>query len=137
MIKFDSNSKKLLFYFLRTAVAFIFLQTLFYKFTGAPESVLIFTKLGIEPWGRIGTGVLELIAAILLFVPGSNSIGALLGLGLMSGAIFSHLFVIGVEQENDGGLLFFLALGSAAICAFLLWMERQTLTSVLRKRFQK
>lgn len=91
----------------------------------------------MEPWGRIGTGVLELFASILLFVPGFNWFGSLLGLGLMSGAIFSHLFVIGIEQENDGGLLFFLALSSAAICALLLWMERETLTSVLRKRFQK
>ncbi|PJZ41731.1 DoxX-like family protein [Leptospira kmetyi] len=137
MFQSESFPKKFLLYIPRAAVAFIFLQTLFYKFTGAPESVLIFTKLGIEPWGRIGTGVLELIAAVLLFVPGFNWFGSLLGLGLMSGAILSHLFVIGIEQENDGGLLFFLALASAAICALLLWTERETLTSVLRKRFQK
>ncbi|EMM93019.1 DoxX-like family protein [Leptospira interrogans serovar Pyrogenes str. L0374] len=106
MFKIDSLKKRLLKY-LRGIVAFIFLQTLFYKFTGAPESVAIFSKLGIEPWGRIGTGILELIVSILLFIPGWSWLGSLLGLGLMLGAILSHVFVIGIEQENDGGFLFF------------------------------
>lgn len=122
-------------YCLRTIVALVFLQTLFYKFTGASESVAIFSKLGMEPWGRIGIGILELVASILLFTPGWNWFGSLLGLGLMSGAIFSHLFVIGIEQENDGGLLFLLALGNMFLCGLLLWLERNTLTAVLRKRF--
>ncbi len=122
-------------YCLRTIVALVFLQTLFYKFTGASESVAIFSKLGMEPWGRIGIGILELVASILLFMPGWNWFGSLLGLGLMSGAIFSHLFVIGIEQENDGGLLFLLALGNMFLCGLLLWLERDTLTAVLRKRF--
>ncbi len=91
----------------------------------------------MEPWGRIGTGILELIVSILLFVPGWNWFGSLLGLGLMSGAVFSHLFVIGIEQENDGGLLFFLALGNALICVVLLCLERKTVTAVLRKQIQK
>ncbi len=122
-------------YCLRTIVALVFLQTLFYKFTGASESVAIFSKLGMEPWGRIGIGILELVASILLFTPGWNWFGSLLGLGLMSGAIFSHVFVIGIEQENDGGLLFLLALGNMFLCGLLLWLERDTLTAVLRKRF--
>lgn len=122
-------------YCLRTIVALVFLQTLFYKFTGASESVAIFSKLGMEPWGRIGIGILELVASILLFMPGWNWFGSLLGLGLMSGAIFSHVFVIGIEQENDGGLLFLLALGNMFLCGLLLWLERNTLTAVLRKRF--
>ncbi len=122
-------------YCLRTIVALVFLQTLFYKFTGASESVAIFSKLGMEPWGRIGIGILELVASILLFMPGWNWFGSLLGLGLMSGAIFSHVFVIGIEQENDGGLLFLLALGNMFLCGLLLWLERDTLTAVLRKRF--
>lgn len=122
-------------YCLRTIVALVFLQTLFYKFTGASESVAIFSELGMEPWGRIGIGILELVASILLFTPGWNWFGSLLGLGLMSGAIFSHLFVIGIEQENDGGLLFLLALGNMFLCGLLLWLERDTLTAVLRKRF--
>lgn len=122
-------------YCLRTIVALVFLQTLFYKFTGASESVAIFSELGMEPWGRIGIGILELVASILLFTPGWNWFGSLLGLGLMSGAIFSHVFVIGIEQENDGGLLFLLALGNMFLCGLLLWLERDTLTAVLRKRF--
>ncbi|TGK27857.1 DoxX-like family protein [Leptospira yasudae] len=135
----DPSRKKILLYLLRTIVAFIFLQTLFYKFTAAPESVAIFSKLGAEPWGRIGTGILELAASILLFLPDPRLrwTGALLGLGLMSGAILSHLFVIGIEQENDGGFLFFLALASAVVCALLLWLEKETLTDVLRKRNRK
>ncbi|EMF92484.1 DoxX family protein [Leptospira santarosai str. ST188] len=135
MSTFHSSKKKLLLYCLRTIVALVFLQTLFYKFTGASESVAIFSKLGMEPWGRIGIGILELVASILLFTPGWNWFGSLLGLGLMSGAIFSHLFVIGIEQENDGGLLFLLALGNMFLCGLLLWLERNTLTAVLRKRF--
>ncbi|ALO28268.1 MULTISPECIES: hypothetical protein [Leptospira] len=131
------SSKKLLLYCLRTIVAFILLQTLFYKFTGASESVAIFSKLGVEPWGRIGTGILELVVSILLFLPGWNWLGSFLGLGLMSGAVFSHLFVIGIEQENDGGLLFLLALGNAILCILLLWLEKDILTTVLRKRFLK
>ncbi|EMO72602.1 DoxX family protein [Leptospira santarosai] len=135
MSTFHSSKKKLLLYCLRTIVALVFLQTLFYKFTGASESVAIFSKLGMEPWGRIGIGILELVASILLFMPGWNWFGSLLGLGLMSGAIFSHVFVIGIEQENDGGLLFLLALGNMFLCGLLLWLERNTLTAVLRKRF--
>lgn len=106
MFKIDSLKKRLLKY-LRGIVAFIFLQTLFYKFTGTPESVAIFSKLGMEPWGRIGTGILELIVSILLFIPGWSWLGSLLGLGLMLGAVLPHVFVIGIEQENDGGFLFF------------------------------
>lgn len=94
----------------------------------------IFSKLNAEPWGRIGTGVLELFASVLLFVPGFGWSGALLGVGLMSGAILSHLFVIGIEQENDGGFLFFLALTSAFVCLLLLWAERDRLTEFVRKR---
>ncbi|PJZ52493.1 DoxX family protein [Leptospira adleri] len=134
MSAFDLSKKNLILICLRILVALIFLQTLFFKFTGAPESVAIFSKLNAEPWGRIGTGVLELFASVLLFVPGFGWSGALLGVGLMSGAILSHLFVIGIEQENDGGFLFFLALTSAFFCLLLLWAERNRLTEFVRKR---
>ncbi|OOV44116.1 DoxX-like family protein [Leptospira kirschneri serovar Pomona] len=137
MFTIDSFKKKILLNCLRGIVAFTFLQTLFYKFTGASESVAIFSKLGMEPWGRIGTGILEFIVSILLFIPGWNWLGSLFGLILMSGAILSHMFVIGIEQENDGGLLFFLALGNAVICTLLLWQEKEILTRILRKHFQK
>ena len=95
---------------LQIVVAVILLQTLFFKFTGAAESVHIFSTLGAEPWGRIGSGVVELIAAILLLVPATVTIGAVLALGVMVGAIMSHLTVLGIEVQNDGGLLFALAL---------------------------
>lgn len=95
---------------LRIVAAAILLQTLFFKFTGAPESVYIFTKVGAEPWGRIGSGVVELIAAILLLTPRYNWAGSLLALGMMAGAIGSHLTLLGIEVQGDKGLLFSLAM---------------------------
>jgi uncharacterized membrane protein YphA (DoxX/SURF4 family) len=109
----------------RVAAAVILLQTLFFKFTAAPESVYIFTKVGLEPWGRIGSGVAELIAAILILIPATTWLGAGLALGIMAGAIFSHLTVLGVVVMNDGGLLFGLALAVAAFSAVLLFLQRR------------
>src|SRR5215470_20330019 len=94
---------------LRIVAAVILLQTLFFKFTAAPESVYIFTKVGAEPWGRIASGVVELIAAALLLTPRFNWLGSLIALGVMAGAILSHLTVLGVEVQGDKGLLFSLA----------------------------
>jgi len=94
---------------LQLVVAGILLQTLFFKFTGAAESVYIFSTLGAEPWGRIGSGVAELIAAILLLVPATSTVGAALALAVITGAIFSHLTVLGIDVQGDGGLLFSLA----------------------------
>lgn len=94
---------------MRLVVAGILLQTLFFKFTGAAESVYIFEALGVEPYGRIGSGVVELIASVLIVLPSTVAIGALLSLGVMTGAIFSHLAVLGIEIMGDGGLLFALA----------------------------
>jgi putative oxidoreductase len=102
--------KTILSWILRLIAAVILLQTLYFKFTGHPESVELFTKLGVEPWGRIGTGIIELVASILLLVPATVFIGALLGVGLMAGAIVSHLTVIGIESKGDGGQLFYLAI---------------------------
>lgn len=95
---------------LQVLVAVILLQTLFFKFTGAEESVYIFTRVGAEPWGRLGSGVLELIAAAMLLTPSLVAYGAILTVGLMSGAILSHLTILGIEVKGDGGLLFGLAL---------------------------
>ena len=104
---------------LQLVVAVILLQTLFFKFTGAAESVYIFSTLGAEPWGRIGSGIVELIAAILLLVPATVTVGATLALIVIVGAILSHLTILGIEVQGDGGLLFLLALtvfvGSAVI----------------------
>jgi len=95
---------------LRIAAAIILLQTLFFKFTAAPESVYIFTKVGAEPWGRIGSGVIELIAATLILTPRFTWLGSLLAMGVMAGAVLSHLIVLGIEVQGDKGLLFALAL---------------------------
>jgi putative oxidoreductase len=115
---------------LQLLVAGILVQTLYFKFTGAPESVFIFSTLGLEPWGRYGSGVAELVASVLLIAPGYASIGALLSIAVISGALVSHLTVLGVEVMGDGGLLFGLAvivlLGSAAI----LWLRRRELVAL-------
>jgi uncharacterized membrane protein YphA (DoxX/SURF4 family) len=109
----------------RVAAAVILLQTLFFKFTAAPESVYIFTKVGLEPWGRIGSGIAELTAAILILIPATTWLGAGLALAVMAGAIFSHLTVLGIVVMNDGGLLFGLALAVAACSAVLLFLQRR------------
>ena len=95
---------------LRITAAVILLQTLFFKFTAAPESIYIFTKVGAEPWGRIGSGIVELIAASLILTPRFTWLGSLLAIGVMAGAILSHLTVLGIEVQDDKGLLFALAL---------------------------
>ena len=105
---------------LRLVAAIILLQTLFFKFTASPESVYIFTKVGMEPWGRIGSGVAELIAAVLILIPRTTWLGALLAIGIMSGAIFFHLTTLGIEVQGDGGLLFLYALIVFICCAILL-----------------
>jgi uncharacterized membrane protein YphA (DoxX/SURF4 family) len=109
---------------LQIIAAVILLQTLFFKFTAAPESVYIFKTLGLEPWGRIGTGIVELIASVLLLTPRTVTIGAIIALGVMSGAIFSHLTKLGIVVMNDGGLLFGLALTVFGCCAMVLFMRR-------------
>jgi len=105
-----SRAQTVVSWLLQLAVAGILLQTLFFKFTGAEESVYIFSTLGVEPWGRIGSGIVELMAAVLLLVPALAPLGALLAMGVMAGAIVSHLTVLGIEVMGDGGLLFGLAL---------------------------
>lgn len=125
---------------LRLLVAGILFQTLFFKFTGAPESVYIFTKLGWEPWGRIGSGVVELIAVILLLIPATVPYGALLALGVISGAIMSHLTKLGIAVVNsdgtsDGGLLFALALVVFVGSAVLLLIHRHAIPVVGQRLF--
>jgi putative oxidoreductase len=109
---------------LQLVVAGILLQTLFFKFTGAAESVYIFSTLGAEPWGRIGSGAVELIAAILLLVPATTTVGAALALAVITGAIFSHLTVLGIDVRGDGGLLFSLAVTVFVASALILLLRR-------------
>jgi putative oxidoreductase len=122
-----TKTQKIVAWVCRIAAAVILLQTLFFKFTAAPESVYIFTKVGLEPYGRIGSGVAELIAAILILIPATTWLGAGLALAVMFGAIFSHLTVLGVQVMGDGGLLFGLALAVAICSAVLLFLQRRRL----------
>lgn len=115
---------------LQVIVAIILLQTLFFKFTGAKESVYIFSKLGLEPWGRIGSGIAELIAAALLLIPATIPFGALLSLGVISGAIMSHLTKLGIEVQGDHGLLFALAVVVFIGSALILFIRRHSLPLV-------
>lgn len=119
-----SQPQKIASWLLRLVAAAILLQTLFFKFTAAPESVYIFTTLHLEPWGRIGIGVLELIASILLFIPRLTWAGAGLALGLMGGAIMSHLTQLGIVVQNDHGELFALAVTVAICSALVLFLHR-------------
>jgi putative oxidoreductase len=111
-------------------VAIVLLQTLYFKFTAHPDSVYIFSTLGMEPWGRIGVGVSELITAVLLLINRTKWLGALLGLGTISGAIFFHLFILGIDVNGDHGKLFFLALIVFFGCLIILWKERKSLPIV-------
>ena len=111
-------------------VAAILLQTLFFKFTGAPESVYIFETLGLEPVGRIGSGIAELVASVLLLVPGTAALGALVAAGVITGAIGAHLTRLGIEVQGDGGLLFGLALVVFVGSLLILWLRRAELPIV-------
>lgn len=119
------NKLALFFWSLRLLAALIMLQTLFFKFSGAEESVYIFSQLGIEPWGRIGTGIAELIASILILIPRTTPLGALLGLGIMSGALLFHLTKLGIVVRDDHGQLFIYAVLVFISCLILAWSFRK------------
>jgi uncharacterized membrane protein YphA (DoxX/SURF4 family) len=106
---------------LRLLAAVIMLQTLYFKFTGHEQSVALFTQLGMEPWGRIGTGVLELIASILILYPRTTGWGAALGLGLMSGAIFFHLTKLGIVFAGDAVLFIYAVI--TFVCCLILFIK--------------
>ena len=116
------NLKTIGTWVLKLIAAYIMLQTLFYKFSASEESVYIFSQLGMEPWGRIGIGILELIASILMLYPRTTFFGSLLAIGLMLGAIGAHFTKLGIVVKNDGGQLFIYALIvliSSIILAFI------------------
>jgi uncharacterized membrane protein YphA (DoxX/SURF4 family) len=121
-------------FLLRLIVAIILVQTLYFKFTGAPESVYIFTTLGMEPAGRIGSGIVELLAAILILIPSTTWLGALLALGTISGALFFHLTKLGIVVMDDDGTLFILACIVFVGSLILLWKNRKKIP-VIGKRF--
>ena len=127
---------------MQLVVAGILLQTLFFKFTGAEESVYIFSTMGrflniasVEPWGRIGSGVVELIASLLLLVPITASLGAIVAMAVLGGAILSHLAILGIEVKGDGGLLFGLAV-AAFVCSAIVLVLRRSEIQVLSRLFQ-
>jgi putative oxidoreductase len=116
----------------RIVIAIILVQTLFFKFTGAEESKYIFTTLmgESEAVGRIGSGIVELIAVVLLFIPQTTWLGAVLALGTMSGAIFSHLTKLGISVKDDGGLLFGLAITVFVLSLAVLYFNRKEIPFV-------
>lgn len=120
---------------LRLIAAGILLQTLFFKFSGARESIYIFSTLGVEPWGRIGSGVFELIASILLLVPATVVFGALMALTATGAAIVFHLTKLGIAltEVGDRGELFTLAVVVVAASAGLLYLHRQDLLMIAAK----
>lgn len=118
---------------LKLIAAFIMLQTLYFKFSGAEESVFIFTQMHMEPWGRYATGIAELAASFLILYKPTATIGAILALGIMSGAIFSHLFVLGIDVKNDHGLLFSYALVVWLAALVLVWLNRQQILDFFGK----
>jgi len=112
---------------LRIIAAAILIQTLRFKFTAHPDSVYIFTQVGLEPYGRIGIGILELVAAISLLISKTVWLGAGLTLGILSGAIAMHLGTLGIEINGDGGTLFYMALGTWLLALILLWLNRKNI----------
>ena len=134
-MKLPTKTQRIVSWICRLTAAVILLQTLFFKFTGAPESIYIFTKVGLEPWGRYGSGVVELIAAVLLLSRCHCWLGALLALGVMGGAIISHLTKLGIVVQDDGGLLFALALTVAVTSAVTAFLHRSQIP-FLPERFK-
>jgi hypothetical protein len=134
-----NRNRSIALFLLSAYIAFVFVQSLFFKFTGSVESIFIFSTLrdwsGIglfEPFGRFFIGSCELVASVLLFIPRARIFGAGIALGIISGAIVFHLFTpLGVEIMGDGGLLFMLACGVWIASAAILWLERAKVTALL------
>lgn len=113
--------------------AIILLQTLYFKFSGSPESVYIFETVGLEPWGRYAVGIMELLAGVLLLIPGLSWLGALLGLTVISVALLFHITLLGIEVMGDGGALFYLATTVFISCSAILWLRRAELKTTIKK----
>jgi uncharacterized membrane protein YphA (DoxX/SURF4 family) len=127
----------LIYWGVRLIAAILMLQTLYFKFTGSEESVYIFSQVGMEPWGRIGVGVLELIASVLLVINATAWLGGVIALGLMGGAIVMHLTILGIEVQGDGGQLFYYALIIAVCSAVVLVFNKARISDVIKKVIRK
>jgi FtsH-binding integral membrane protein len=126
----------ILTWLVKLTAVIILIQTLFFKFTGAEESVYIFSKLGVEPYGRIASGIVELVASVLILIPRTTLLGALLGFFTMLGALLSHLLILGIVVQNDGGTLFILALITFLCCALLMYQNKKEISGLLKYRFK-
>lgn len=131
------NRSAILYWTARLVAAIVMFQTLFFKFTASEESVYIFTTVGMEPWGRLGVGALELIAAVLLLIPATAWLGGVLALGLMLGAIGMHLTILGIVVQNDGGYLFMLAILVALCSVYILFCNANKIIGLLAPFRQK
>ena len=119
------KTKTVVSWTLQLLAAAILAQTLFFKFSGAEESKYIFRTLGVEPWGRVASGLIELVAVVFLLVPQTVTLGALIALGVMAGALVSHLSKLGIVVQDDGGLLFCLAITVFVSSAGILIVRRR------------
>jgi putative oxidoreductase len=127
------NFQPILFWGARILAAIIMAQTLYFKFTASEESVYIFTTVGMEPWGRIGIGVLELIASLLILIPSTVWLGSILAVGLMAGALGMHLTLLGIEVKGDGGQLFTYALIVTFCGIYAFWQSRKDIPAGIKK----
>lgn len=125
LLEETSILRKIFPWIFQIIAAGILLQTLYFKFTGTPESVYIFETVGMEPWGRYGIAIIELIAGVLLLWYRLAWVGATLGLLVITGALFFHLSILGIEVRGDGGTLFFLAILVLASCIIVLILRRK------------
>jgi uncharacterized membrane protein YphA (DoxX/SURF4 family) len=124
------KTSAIMYWLARIVAALIMAQTLYFKFSAAPESVEIFTTVGMEPWGRIGVGIMELIASILLLISATAWLGAALAAGLMGGAIMMHLTILGIAVRGDGGYLFTLALVVLACSLYVLFYNKDRIVTL-------
>ncbi len=127
------NLQSVLFWGARLIAAIIMAQTLYFKFSASEESVYIFSVVGMEPWGRIGIGVLELIASILILIPATVWLGSVLAVGLMAGALGMHATMLGIEVKGDGGQLFIYALLVAICGMYAFWQSRKDIPQGVKK----
>ena len=128
-----SRSAGFISWLFQILAAIILLQTLYFKFTGAQETVYIFETVGMEPWGRYLSGIVELSAGILLIIPGISWVGALIGLIVISVALFFHITILGIEVMGDGGALFYLASTVFISCLAVIWIRRDEIGTSIKK----